>query len=928
MRKKAYIFNTILSFFLIIIFFTIFLTSLTYPRTNIHHYNIINEWGEREGLPSNNINAITQTTCGYLWLATNEGLVRFNGVKFFIFNSSNIPQFRTNRITCLLADKDGSLWIGTEGGGLLHYQNNKFKLYTTENGLISNYVTVIFKDSTGNIWIGTPDNGLCSYKNNIFTKYDSDSGLTNTRISALFEDDTGALWVGTFGGLYILKNDKLEKIKIDNSFNEAIISEIYQDRKGLIWIGSNKGLFIIKNNQVLNIIGMDNGLTNQWINSINSDRWGNIWVGSHDGLQIIYPDQNNRYKIETILENFPVTDIMNDPEHSIWIATIGKGIKMFRAGKFISYTQQEGLSHNVPLSLFEDAEKKIWISFANGDINLYNAAKNNFSLILKEKINSSESIRVMCQDNNGNIWIGSYGGGLYKYESSGRVKRFSKSDGLISDLVRTVFSDSNGNLWIGTRFGLSIFVEEKFINYTTEQGLPSNIILCINEDNEGKIWIGTGKGLAYFINKRFETFLLNSNISSLPILSIVPDSSGVLWVGTEGGGLIRVKDQSPSYINISNGLPSNIIANILEDSQNDIWLTTDKGIIQTTKKDLSLIFDKQKKKLDYKYYDTSDGLPSSECVKYSQYSVLKSSDGLLWFTTMGGLGMIDPQNILINKTPPKIVVEGITVDENKIISATNEMVLSPKNSVSIYFVALSFISPHKIKFRYKLENYDKDWTEIQPGKDRRVTYRKLKTGRYAFLITACNSDGVWNPQHEAVYLNIIKPFTQTSMFYLLLTLTIIFLGSSIYFLKVKKLIATPSKKYKSSTLSPEKKDEYLKKIIEVLEKDKIFMEENITLRKLSKTLSIPTHHLSQVINEKLQKNFNDLINSNRIEEAKRKLLESDAHETSILEIAYEVGFNSKSVFNRAFKKYTGMTPSQFRKKTQENKTNKNSNFNG
>jgi len=904
-------------FLTFLLFFLLAVSSICQanPRTNSYQYNILDEWKKDEGLPQNSVTAITQTADGYLWFGTTDGLARFDGIHFSIFNSSNNPQFKTNRISCLFPDRDGSLWIGTEGGGLLHYQDQKFTLYTTEDGLASNYVTEIIQDSKSSIWIGTPDKSLCSFQNNNFIKYGSESGLKNENIQSLLDDDTGTLWVGTYGGLYKLRNDEFERIDLGENPIGSIISKIYQDREGLIWIGSNNGLAVIENSQVKTIARKEDGLLSQWITAITSNRRGNVWVGTTNGLQIITKDRKGNLGIEKVLDKIPVTGILEDHEHSMWITILGDGVKRFRAGKFLGYTFREGLSNSLPLSLFEDSERKLWVGLNNGEINILDPEKDRFHAFSKQQINSSDGIRAICQDRTGNIWIGSYGGGMYKYDHAGRIRKFTETDGLISNLARTLYVDSRGTLWIGTRFGLSVLAGGRFVNYTTEQGLPSNIILCIREDNKGKIWVGTGEGIACFFDKRFESFPLEGNLASLPVLSIFPDEAGVLWVGTEGGGLVKIEGKTSTSINISNGLPSNIICNILEDEHQSLWLATDKGILQVSKEELKLVCERRKAELNYRYYDTSDGLPSNECGKWSQYSILKRKDGSLWFVTINGLCMIDPENIMLNKTPPPVRIEEIFVDGGKIPPPIRDKPLSPKNTISFKFTALTFISPLKVKFRYMLENHDHDWIEIQPGKKRRFTYRKLKSGRYTFRITACNSDGVWNPKGDAVSFNIKKAFTRNPYFFLLLVFLILFSGSSVYFLRARKLFVFSSKKYKFSTLSPEKKDEYLEKIMEVLEKEKIYREEKLTLGKLSEILSIPTHHLSQVINEKLQKNFNDLINTYRIEEAKKKLLESEKERTTILEIAYDVGFNSKSVFNQAFKKYTGMTPSRFRKKS-------------
>lgn len=881
------------------------------PVLNINQY-IEDEWKENDGLPHNSVKTVTQTPDGYIWFGTTNGLARFDGIEFKLFNSQNTPQFRVNRIICLFADYDGSLWIGTEGGGLLHYKDRQFTLCTTENGLFSNYITEIYRDSQGVFWIGTPDKSLLSYKNNKLKIWGPESGLTNENIQSLHEDNTGALWVGTFGGLFKLRNNKFERIDPDKNFIGSIVSSIHQDRKGLIYIGSNKGLTVIENNQ-FRTISKENSLLSNDITSINDDRMGNIWIGTSNGLQVFSPYQSGTFKSEIILEKISIPCIFVDSENSIWAATYGDGVKRFREGKFLKYTSDQGLSHNLPISLFEDSKGRLLVGLKNGKINILNPEENRFYPYLEEEISSDEEIRAICQDREGNIWISFHGEGILSYSPSGKIRKYTEKDGLISNVVRTLFIDSGGKLWIGTRFGLSVFTMGKFNNYTVNHGLPSNIILCLNEDSKGRLWVGTGKGPAYFIDGRFESFPLKEESAGLPILTIFPDENNVIWLGTEGGGIIRIKEETSAAINTSNGLPTGIICNILEDSRHFLWLATDKGLLQIEKQELNQVFEGIKREINFKFYDTSDGLPSNECVKWSQYSALKRIDGSLWFATIDGLCIIDPDNIIINKNPPPVKIERIFIDGKETDYPLESTVLSVKDNIIFKFTAITFISPYKVKYRYKLENYDSEWKEILPGPNRSLSFKNLKPGQYTFFITACNRDGIWNLKGDAVSFKIKGEFSGSPYSYFLFIFLVSLAGGAFYLLRAKKTLFFSSKKYKSSTLSPEKKEQYQKKIITALEKEKVYREENITLSKISDLLSIPLHHLSQVINEKLQKNFNELINSYRIEEAKKKLIESDKKENSILEIAYDVGFNSKTVFNRAFKKYTGMTPSQFRK---------------
>jgi ligand-binding sensor domain-containing protein/AraC-like DNA-binding protein len=884
---------------------------------------ILEEWHKEAGLPRNTILDITQTSDGYLWIGTTEGLVRYDGLNFKSFKLDDLSQMISNRITCLHPSQDGSLWIGTEGGGIFLYRGGTFKQYTTNDGLASDYIKVIFQDSRGRIWIGTPDNYLNLFHKGIFKHFDSDDGLGNEIINTIYEDDTGSLFIGTHRGLFKMTNSSFQKITGPNDiFESSIISTIHKDSSGFLWIGTDQGLFM------LNSSGLSKADTllqaafpGLYPNAIQDDHWGNIWVGTKEDLSIIYKNDKGDFVVDKIIKKTSISSLKEDHEYSIWAGTYGDGLKKFRPKKFDTYSLKDGLSNPVPLSLYEDQTGKLWVGLNNGQINILekNASKlKKFNVFPQLQKSSYQEIRAICHDQAGNIWIASYGNGLYQIDRMRKLHHYTEEDGLCNNLVRTLFVHSSGSLWIGTRHGISVRRDGKFLSYSTDQGLPSDIILCFAEDREGRIWVGTGKGTAYLRGDHFETFTLGSSLDNHPVLSILADKEGDIWIGTEGGGLILIRNNSVTVITTDNGLPSNLICNILEDDNHHIWIATDNGIAMIPRAKIDDICKGTKRTFTLNHYTSQDGLPSDECIKYSQYSALKRKDGTLWFCLVNGISMINPESMLINKIPPPVHIEKIIVDDKPInFFSSNTKISLPKGNLTITFTALSFIAPYKMKFRYKLENHDSSWREIQPGESRKVKYQNLKPGWYTFKVTACNSDGIWNTKGDTISFQIKRPFIFSAYFWLIIGLIISGLGGLLYLAYSRELFIFSPKKYKTSPLSGEKKQEYLQDIINALEKRKMYREENLTLDRFSKELSIPRHYISQVVNEKLNKNFNDLINSYRINEAKEKLKHSVKSKASILEIAYEVGFNSKSAFNRAFKKHTGLTPSQFRNQLRE-----------
>jgi len=334
------------------------------------------------------------------------------------------------------------------------------------------------------------------------------------------------------------------------------------------------------------------------------------------------------------------------------------------------------------------------------------------------------------------------------------------------------------------------------------------------------------------------------------------------------------------------------------------------------KAELEMVINNKKRKISFQKYGIQEGLPSNECISWSQYSGIRRKNGSIWMAMLNGICTFDPNNIPINKVPPKVIIEKILVDKEPMPPKDLKKGIDSKSSIDIYFTAPTFISPQKVKFKYQLVGQDSQWIGIQPEGERKISYNNLSPGDYTLMIKACNSDGIWNPNFSQLQIKLKTPLIRSVFFILFIFILPVMIGFSLYLINRKSLLFFAKKRYKTSTLSSEKKEEYLEKIIHSLEEKKLYRQGNIKLQSFSEMVSIKPHCISQVVNEKLNKNFRELINSYRIREAKKSLMDPALKDSSILEIAFDVGFNSKSAFNRVFKKHTGLTPSQFRKQNK------------
>lgn len=879
------------------------------PGKSIDRY-LFDEWKVANGLPSDTIDAIAQTPDGYLWIGTSKALLRFDGVTFKVFAEDGSRE-NDNWITGLFVDKEGTLWIGTRNG-LLKYKAGKFNRYSKENGLSGNHITCINEDIKGNLWFGTNGDYLNRYAGGRFTLYDASKGLKGKHISAIFEDNQGVLWIAAGAdGLFEFKGGKILRVKIEGLSKGFTINTIYEERKGGKWRGTNKGLIEISeeiNRLYTTVIG---GISNNDIKALLEDNDENLWVGTANGINRLKRAPAGGVEIEHYFQHTVITCLFEDRERNIWVGTNGSGLKRIRDGIFTSYTTADGLLNNYIYSLCQDKNRDIWSGAGYGLCRFRNGTFNNFLT----KLDNPK--REMAADSYGYLWVGTAGSGLFRIKDEGVFNYPLPETGLLSNHITALYIDGSGILWVGTDRGLNRYDGENFVSYTIEDGLSSNYIHSIYKDGDQHIWVGTSNSLNFVKDGNFTAENIEKYLNGVPISSIYEDKQKVLWIGTYGIGLKRFKDGEFFSYSTRNGLSCNNIYKIIEDGTGNFWISSDSGVLKLNKNELNEAAADNTDEINCISFGLSDGMRSIECSRSTGNSAIRTHNGEIWFATKNGISVIDPGKISINKLPPTVIIERIRFNGQKELQHFPEKGFKVKgnqeNDVAIDFTATTFISPEKVKFRYMLKGYDRDWRHSKSGLQRNAHYPGLPPGRYTFEVTAGNSDGVWSKPGDSLTFTLQLDFFKTIIFKILLAAIVLIAAAALYFL-YKKNFFKQEEKYKSSHLDPEKGEEYLKKLIYLLEVEKVYRDENISLQLLSDTSGIPSHYLSQIINEKMNKNFIALINGYRVEEAKKRLIDPKDKHLSILGIAFEVGFNSKAAFNRAFKRHAAMTPSEYKKK--------------
>ena len=728
-------------------------------------------WTTDNGLPQASVNSILQTRDGFLWMTTFGGLVRYDGVRFDVFNSGNTKGLKTSRFLKLLEDKDGNLWITTEGQGITRFHDGIFTTYTTDDGLSSNQVGRIDVDSNGNLLLGEHSQTF-EWKNEAFVPI----SIEKERENILFRTDTGAIW--TFQDSHLRKTENgRDTVDLATDFS---VLRVFQDSKERVWLAADKNLLLMLKDGKLTSYSQGDNFPNARFTTAFEDRQGAIWFGTTDGLVSYKDEKFTRYAAADGLVSTVITSIYQDRENTIWVGT-QKGLNRLTARAVRAYSITDGLAAENIYPIFQDDAGKIWIGSWFGLTVFENGVFQNVG----ERFGAAkDNVTALTEDRDGNLWLGLWSGEIKRWKNGELTDFLQFGDGTN---VRVIYQDKAGNMWFGTSENLVRFKDGKLTTFTMNDGLSGRQIFALHEDGEGRLWIGTDAGLTVFQNGQFTPFK-GAGAEDSPaniVRSIYEDADGALWFGMYDSGLYRYKDHRFTHFTTNEGLFDNGAFQILEDDQANFWMSCNLGIYRVRKSELNDFAEGRAEKVISIPYNKRDGMLDSECNGGASPSGIKAQDGTLWFPTQKGVAVINPNAVPFNSEPPPVVIESLNVD-NKPVDLTSPIQIQPaQTNLEINYAGLSFINPELVKFKYKLENLDKDW--IDASTRRTAFYSHLPPGKYLFRVIAANRDGVWNEQGAAVEITVIAPFWRTWWFYGLNALTIFAVVIGVFLLREREL---------------------------------------------------------------------------------------------------------------------------------------------
>jgi ligand-binding sensor domain-containing protein/signal transduction histidine kinase len=775
-------------------------------------------WQNDNGLPQNTVYSIVQTRDGFLWLATEAGLVRFDGVDFRVFDTGNTPQLRSNFVNGLMEDASGVLWIST-ADGLLSLRDGKFSVFTTEEGLPSNTVLGTYQQRDGRL-IAVTNAGLAVAVGGQFRMISGTAALAIADANDLISEDAhgmvwvagarqmvsivagsmsasqavpagdlgaiqaisanpnGSLWVGGRDGLAYFSGGKRTRVAAGSGLPSENITALLPGSAGDMWIGTGAGLALFSKGAIKQV-GAHEGLGGARVQKLFLDRAGELWVASDRGLARIANGKVDIASQQTTVSG--VLSVFEDREGSMWFGTDTGGLSVLREQAFSTITAQDGLSGDFVRAVFQDHGGAVWIGTNSG---LDRLADGKITSLRSENGLSSNVVLALAETGGGadrDLWVGTPDG--LSRVRHGNSQMYSAADGLADNFVRSLLPDVDGSLWVGTRNGLSHFRAGAFTSYSRQDGLGSDVIGAMLRTRDGSLWISTLGGLSRFNGREFTNFTSRDGLGSDAVTSLFEDTEETLWIGTNGGGISRLRSGVITALApAKSGLPETVFG-ILEDDKKNLWLSSKRGIYRVGIGALNAYADKKTTELETRIYGVTDGMRVSECSSGGHPAAWRMQDGSLWFATLKGATSVNPRTATENSEVPLTAIVQAAVDDQPTDVHSFFSVPPGHERITIHYAGLSFVAPQKVRYRYMLQGFDRGW--VQADGSRTAYYTNVPPGTYTFKVISSNNEGVWSTEPATLGFKVEPRFTQTFWFYGIFGVLLIALGYGIYRVRVR-----------------------------------------------------------------------------------------------------------------------------------------------
>jgi ligand-binding sensor domain-containing protein/signal transduction histidine kinase len=737
-------------------------------------------WRSDDGLPGNSVNRILGTRDGYLWIGTQAGIARFDGVRFTVFDHTNTPALHDDYIVDLAEDNQGTLWIATSNGGVTSLHDGIFSHVSTINARAG---LALAADVDGSMWIGGYG-GLTHIKNGKVVKtYTVADGLSGDPVRRLAMDKDHALWIATPSGLNHLVDGKIERYSTSDGLPNNDVIDMHVGTDGTLWVQTRNAQIVRRMNGRFEPWKIQ-GITDTTVGMLE-DRDGNFWFASATkGLLRVHGQQLSRFMTKDGLSNDLVTSLYEDHDGNLWAGTNEGGLDRFHDGSFTTYAKEEGLAADQTYSVIEDHAGDIWVTTANGLNRLHG---NQVRVFTTADGLPTDSTWSLLEDDQQKLWVGTSNGGLVWMDQGRFVPALSNHDEIPTYMVSGILEDSAHQFLFSTRGGGVVrYVNGQTSLYSKANGLLNNFIYAMAEDAKGTVWIGTSSGLNSIQDGHIKSHETDG-LADAVALTLHVDAKNTLWIGTFGRGLFRLENGHFTRYTTHQGLPDDTINNILEDAAANLWIGSNKGIFRITRDDLDAVAAGTRKTVHPILFGKADGMKSSETNAGSQPAGWRAHDGRLWFPTIRGVVVVDPTRISLSDRPRLARVEQLLADEVNIDLAAPVRLAPGTRRLEIRYTAPNLSSPERTRFRYRLDGFDEQW--VSGGIQRVAQYTNLSPGHYTFRVSASADTGRWGDQESALNFDVLPQFYQTWWFHLLEGLAVILVWFGFYRVRVNWLHA-------------------------------------------------------------------------------------------------------------------------------------------
>jgi len=721
-------------------------------------------WRARDGLPGDQIPAIARTTDGYLWIGTDEGLARFDGQRFTPFGELARSALSVGGVASLLAGPDGSLWIGARSGRILLWKDGALSPVGPALGL-KEPIRALCRSADGALWAGTAGAGVVRVFGGESRAVASANGLPDGGVVALQPAPDGGVWIATRRGLARWTHGSLSVFTRRDGLPDDQILSLGSDGAGGIWIGTIGGGLGRWTERGFE--GLGGGDSDAALTALAAEEGGALWVGARGGGLTRYAGGGFESHLPRgVLMSDTVLALCVDSEHSVWVGTRGGGLHRFRPKTFATYDRDDGLPTNTVSAVLEDAAGDLWVGTrGNGSGDRGGLARLRRGVWTAYGIRDglpAARVGSLFEDRKGTLWIGSAGGGLTKWENGRLVPVVPATDREPGNSgVLAIAQDRDGTLWWGTGRGTLWRLRDGRASAVrfADDGAPDRVFALL-ASADGTLWIGTSGGL---FRRRGDSTRVFRRADGLPhdaVLAIHEDGAGILWIGTRGG-LARLDGDRLASFRPREGLGDDAVFHVLEDAAGTLWLAGQSGVWRAARRELEDVAGGRARAVHAIHYGAADGIPDGACSGGSQPSAWRDREGRLWFATEGGVTVLDP-SALVPAAPLAVHVDGVLADRRP-LDPRRARVEPGTRLVSIHYAASSLLDPPSLRFRHRLEGFDRDW--IDSGPDRTADYTNLPPGTYVFRVAVrAAPEGRWSEAAAPLALTVRPRYYQTTGF--------------------------------------------------------------------------------------------------------------------------------------------------------------------